>query len=364
VLGLATGTGCVSVPAHGPAETEAAFRRAMGQWIAADGPAAITTLRTLSPQALDDERRTQRECMLARFADRTAGTPSAGAMSAVTPSPATPPAAGPHVEGELPPPVAAVLRAYRDYWTTTLMRRTSAEEAEPALARALVAAGAPPSRDLPAQTKAALALVCGHGLHAWGGVTPPLHEFMLWRRQGVHAETVALPDGTIEVPVTRLEGFVSLGWLAYATCDRHHTGGWATANGLMVVTSAWDLSSEAYRVSLLAHEAQHFADLRRFPKLEAADLEFRAKLVELVLAERTQQELVEAFGAQARRGRASPHAHASHSLLVRLRARLGRADLAAAAPPVVRAAALAELRAHTQALQARGAAEVRTALTD
>ncbi len=359
MLALAAGTGCVSMPAHGPAEIEAAFRRAMGQWIAADGPAAITALRALPPQSLDDKRRTQRECMLARFADSAAGTPSAAAMSASTPS-----AASPHVEGELPPAVAAVLRAYRDYWTTTLMRRASADEAEPALARALMAAGAPPSPDLPAQAEAALALVRGHGLHALGGITPPLHEFMLWRRQSVAAETVALPDGTIDVPVTQLEGFVSLGWLAYATCDRHHTGGWATAHGLMVVTSAWDLSSEAYRVSLLAHEAQHFADLRRFPKLEAADLEFRAKLVELVLAERTQRDLVEAFSAEARPDRASPHAHASHWLLARLQARLGAADLAPVAPTALRAAALAELRAHTQALEARGAAEAHTALPD
>ncbi|MBL8327070.1 MAG: hypothetical protein JNJ89_19145 [Rubrivivax sp.] len=51
-------------------------------------------------------------------------------------------------------------------------------------------------------------------------------------------------------------------------------------------------------------------------------------------------------------------------MLVRLQARLGTAEFAAVAPPALRAAALAELRAHTQALEARGAAEVRTALPD
>jgi hypothetical protein len=212
------------------------------------------------------------------------------------------------------------------------------------------------------QTEAARVLVERQGLHALGGVTAPLHELMVWRKQTSHSETVSLPEGSVHVTVTLLDDFVSLGWLAYATCDRHHTGGWATSEGLMVVAPSWDFTSEDYRISLLAHEAQHFADYRRYPKLGSADLEYRAKLVELILAEVTLRELLESFDAQAQPDRSSPHAFASHWVLTRLREQLATGDLAAAPRSRLREAAQTLLRQHTEALAAMDAATVQSAL--
>lgn len=322
----------------------------MGHWVNADGPAAIAILQALPSQGLDTTRRAARDCMLARFSHAAEGR--AGEEPALSDAP------------PLPPAVAAILQAYRRYWTTVLMQRTPAAQAEAGLSAALRAAGVPARHDLAAQTEAALDLVRGHGLHALAGVTPPLHEFMLWRHQATAVEAAVLPEGVVEVPVTRLEGFVSLGWLAHATCGHHHTGGWATDEGLMVVSAAWDFSSEAYRVSLLAHEAQHFADRCHHPELDAADLEYRAKLTEIAVAEDNPHDLLKAFAAQARPGRARPHAHASHWLLVRLREHLGGVDPATAAPAALRAAARAERVAHDQALEAGGGRDARTALPD
>ena len=342
---LLAGCGALE-PTPAAAEARSGFARAMGQWVAADGPAALATLAALAPEDLDAPRRATRACILARFAP--------GAARADT------------VEPGLPAELAAVLRAYKAYWTASLMHRSDAAQAEEALRRELAAAGegAAPEPTLPAQADAARALAGRLGWHALGGVTPPLQEFMLWRQQTSGVQTVALPEGPVDVAVTRLDGFASLGWLAYATCDRHHTGGWATREGLMVVAPAWDMASEAYRVSLLAHEAQHFADYRRFPQLAATDLEFRAKLVELMLARDTHRDLVEAFAAQASPQRTSAHAFASHQLVTRLRARLGGAALSTADSTQLREAAAAELRAHTQALQARGPALVQSVLPD
>lgn len=321
----------------------------MASLVAADGPSAFAALSALPAHSLDDARRSARQCILARL---SGAEPASGSGTVDTAS--------------LALPVAKVLEAYRTYWNAMLMKRASAEQAQRSLQASLAAAGAPApaAADLDAQTQASLDLVRRHGLHGLGGVTPPLHELMLWRRQHEVTEPVVLPDGPMDIPVTRLEEFVSLGWLAHATCDRHHSGGWVAAEGVMVVASAWDTSSEAYRVSLLAHEAQHLADRRRFPALDAADLEYRAKLVELALADRTQRDLVEAFVAQARPDRASPHAFASHWLVQRLHMRTGSADLAAVAPSVLRSAALAELEAHTRALSQLGASLVRTALPE
>ena len=44
---------------------------------------------------------------------------------------------------------------------------------------------------------------------------------------------------------------------------------------------AYDFESERFLVSLLKHEAQHTVDMKRFPEITPAELEYRAKLVEL-----------------------------------------------------------------------------------
>jgi hypothetical protein len=195
-------------------------------------------------------------------------------------------------------------------------------------------------------------------------MTPPLRELMVWRRETSQAQGVELPGGRIDVKVTLLDDFVSLGWAAWATCDKSHTGGWATEDGIMVVAPAWNLDSEPYRVSLLAHEAQHFSDYRRYPKLSPADLEYRAKLVEIALAEKTQANLLNGFSAGAARDRALPHPFADYWLVARLRARLGTDDWKNASVKALREAALGELAAHGAALDERGRETVTTALPD
>jgi hypothetical protein len=315
----------------------------MGSMMAADGPAALAGLRALPRQGLTERQRAVADCILARFdAPMTVRTASDGSS--------------------LPSAAAAVLETYRHYWTEMLMRRVNVGQAEQALRDALGRQTGLDSPSLEEQTEAARLLVERQGLRALGGVTSPLHELMVWRKQAAHTTTVALPEESINVSVFLLDDFVSFGWLGYATCDHHHTGGWATPEGLMVVSPSWDLSSEEYRVSLLAHEAQHFADYRRYPKLEGTDLEYRAKLVELILADATQPGLLEAFAAQARPDRSSPHAYASHWVITRLRERLSTGNLVTVPRSQLRDAAHTLLRQHTRSLADRGAAAVQTTL--
>jgi hypothetical protein len=324
-------------------DVNAAYQRAMGSMMAADGPTALAELRALPAQGLTERQRAVVDCMLTRF---NAPAPSRAAST----------------ESSLPPTAAAVLAAYRQYWADMLMRRVGKEQAEQALRDALRRQTGLESRSLEEQTEAARVLVERQNLRALSGVTAPLQELMIWRKQNSQTETVSLPEESIEVSVSLLDNFVSFGWLGYATCDRHHTGGWATPEGLMVVSPSWDLSSEKYRVSLLAHEAQHFADYRRYPKLGAADLEYRAKLVELILAETMQLELLESFLAQARPDRSSPHAYASHWLVTRLRKQLSTTDVAAAHRSELRDAARTLLLQHTRSLAESGATAVQTVL--
>ncbi len=320
------------------------FSSALGPVFQGDLPQTLARLKAFPDDSLSDKARPVRECILARFA---VADPSAAA-----------------VDPRLPPDLAAVLRAYRRYWTSALMHRQTITEADAALSADLgrLLPDAPAGFD--ERTAASVAFAEKRGWHALGGLTAPLHEYMLWKDQSTRHEDVALPAGTVSVSVSMLDGFASLGWGAWASCDKAHTGGWATAEGLMVVVPGWDLASERYRVSLLDHESQHFADYPRFPKLREPDLEYRAKLTELALAHDSQAELLAMFSAGAKRDRALPHPFADWWVMKRIGDRLGTADWKAWKPDDVRAAAAAELAAHTALLQARGAATVETALPD
>ena len=320
------------------------FSSALGPVFQADLPQTLARLKALPEDSLSAKAKPARECILARFG---AADPSSAAT-----------------DPRLPPDLAAVLRAYRRYWTSALMRTRTIAEADAALSDDLARLLPDAPAGLDARTEASVAFAEKRGWHALGGLTAPLHEYMLWKDQVTQRQAVALPGGTVAVSVSMLDGFASLGWGAWGTCDLAHTGGWATKDGLMVVVPGWDLSSDRYRVSLLGHESQHFADYPRFPKLAEPDLEYRAKLTELALARDAQAELLAMFAAGAKRDRTLPHPFADWWVMKHLGDRLGTQDWKAWKPDDVRAAAAAELAAHTALLQSRGAATVVTALPD
>jgi len=221
-------------------------------------------------------------------------------------------------EEALPPLSNAVLLAYRSYWQDSMMRRVTREDAEAELKRRLDAILAQwriadsPSDSLGAASEQARQAVGRDGLFALAGVTAPYYELALWRSQSERRYDVQLHDRRVATRVVFLDDFVSFGWAGFATCNRAHTGGWATRTALFAVRSAYDLDSEAFRVSYLAHEARHFSDYRRFPNLEQPELEYRAKLTELALAETTSHRLIAGFARTASRDRYLPHHFANY----------------------------------------------------
>jgi hypothetical protein len=281
----------------------------------------------------------------------------------------------PAARTDLPAPAGEILAAYRSYWRRMLLREVPAPEAEAALrARldALVPPAAGTARDLDAASDAARAAIDATGLHALAGVTSPLYELMLWRTQTTTRYEVALPEGRQDVTVVFLDDFVSLGWAAFATCDRAHTGGWAKSDALYAVRSVYELGSETFRVSYLAHEGQHFADYRRFPKLAQPELEYRAKLTELALADATTLDLVTGFATGYGSDRDVPHHYANGWVARNLAARLlgpgagtGTPARWRDVPPAqIHRAAADLLRESTRALDALGAGTVERWLPD
>ncbi|MGI8706028.1 MAG: hypothetical protein ACR2JJ_09605, partial [Sphingomicrobium sp.] len=93
------------------------------------------------------------------------------------------------------------------------------------------------------------------GHHVLMGRTPPLLEFMVWSSETSDVHQVALPEGSHSIEVKILDDFASLGWSAYATCDRSFTGGWVKPDAIYAVRPGWkDLTAENFQVSFLAHE--------------------------------------------------------------------------------------------------------------
>ena len=121
-----------------------------------------------------------------------------------------------------------------------------------------------------------------NGYHALFGKTQGYYGPYVWKDTVPAVYSVELPEGTAQYTVNILGGFVFRSWMDYLTFGRFGTGGWASPDGTInCIEQAYDFASERFLVSLLKHEAQHTVDMKRFPGITPAELEYRAKLVEL-----------------------------------------------------------------------------------
>lgn len=323
------------------ARAHAAAEDASSAALQADAARALERLRSVPAAEFQGADAGFRACMLERFGGDA-------------------PAASPAVAGDAF--AGQVLTAYRAYWWRSLTHPERREAEEAGLLHVLqglpgTAGGEASLDDLEGPLTARLERA---GLHVLLGLTSPLREFMLWSAERAERRQVALPDGAFEARVLFLERFESLGWGDWATCGRHGAGGWADAETLYVVRPRYRrIDDEQFQVSFLAHETQHLADRRLLPGLEAWEMEYRAKLTELALADATREELLGSFAQNQGDDREVPHSYADRYVLADLRARLGRApgsDLAQVPGPALREAARAVLRDDTRRHQERSPA--------
>lgn len=183
------------------------------------------------------------------------------------------------------------------------------------------------------------------GYHALFGKTQGYYGPYIWRDTVPTVYRVELPDGTAEYTVNILKGFVFRSWMDYLTFGRYGTGGWASPDGTInCVEQAYDFASERFLVSLLKHEAQHTVDMQQFPEITPAELEYRAKLVELHYA--NDLGLLQKFLSEADESKASD----SHAIAA---ARIKRefSDTNQQSLPCVQARALELFHAHTKEIQ-------------
>lgn len=248
---------------------------------------------------------------------------------------------------EIPALLNDILRLYQIYYRDVFYCGLPETEAADKLLRQLRILLDMPEADEALLTARLQAAFEAEGYHALFGKTQDYYGPYIWKETVPTAYRVALPDGAADYTVNILKGFVFRSWMDYLTFGRYGTGGWASPDGTInCIEQAYDFESERFRVSLLKHEAQHAVDMKRFPGISPAELEYRAKLVELHFS--SDLSLLQKFLSEAdERKTGDSHAAAS------ARIKRGFADTDPAELADIRSRALELLRAHTTEMEAK-----------
>ncbi len=124
------------------------------------------------------------------------------------------------------------------------------------------------------------------GLHCLAGQTQGYHGPYIWEETTRADYEVELPLGTETLTLFWMDGFIMRSWLDWLTDGDAGAGGWAKPEGIYCVRKAYEkvIDQPRFQISFLKHESQHHADLRQWD-LSPSDLEYRAKLVELMYYE-------------------------------------------------------------------------------
>ena len=222
-------------------------------------------------------------------------------------------------------PVNNILTAYQSYYRDVFFLRMDKRQAEAALGNRLteiLEIREPLSLELLERDKLVNVFSDKH-LHFMVGRTDGYYGPYVWKSTEITTYEVELPDGIETYTVKLLDGFISKSWLDYISFGELGTGGWTDSEGVICcIRQGYDFDSEDFRVSLFKHEAQHARDIRQNGAMSSEDLEYRAKLVELIYS--TERNLLPRFirEAESANAESSGHSSASRRLLERLNRKL------------------------------------------
>ena len=184
---------------------------------------------------------------------------------------------------EIPDMLNDILRLYQVYFRDTFYCGLPEREAADKLLTQLKALLDMPDAEEALLTEQLQSAFEAEGYHALFGKTQGYYGPYVWKDTVPAVYSVELPEGTAQYTVNILRGFVFRSWMDYLTFGRFGTGGWASPDGTInCIEQAYDFESERFLVSLLKHEAQHTVDMKQFPGITPTELEYRAKLVELI----------------------------------------------------------------------------------
>lgn len=194
-----------------------------------------------------------------------------------------------------------ILRVYQKYYRNVFYLRMDAKRAEEAMKDEFARLFQLSDSDAPfgdIEEREISAAFRDRGYHFLGGRTGGYWGPYIWKTTESATYDVALPGGVQPYPIRFLDGFISRSWCDFISFGEIGTGGWTDGDGIIhCVKSAYDLESESFTVSLLKHEAQHAMDLARYRDMASGDLEYRAKLVELIYS--SERNLLRGFAHEA-----------------------------------------------------------------
>lgn len=144
-------------------------------------------------------------------------------------------------------------------------------------------------------------------------------ELFIWNKESTEKYDVILPKETIKTTVVFIESYHINGYDEFSTIGDSQVGGWATKDSttLFCNKGTYELNSEKFKISYLKHESLHFTDLKNYPNLSAADLEYRSKVIELMYCtEGTIYDRISEFVTGANKAdRKNAHPYANYILI-------------------------------------------------
>jgi len=213
------------------------------------------------------------------------------------------------------PQVQAVLRVYEDYLKYVLANNKTTDEYKQYIMECF-------SEDFSDISgfdefeKVFQEFFTERGYFANFGVTSPFPTLYLWKKQMNHVVDVELPEASVKMNVYEMDGIVTRGWYDYLTFGVIGAGGWVSDDGCYYFAEKYDVDSEDFKVSLLKHEGQHFYDKGMDSNMPSHELEYRAKLVELIYLQ--EQAVFNSFLAYMSDEITNPHGHANKRIVAEL----------------------------------------------
>ncbi|QED46070.1 hypothetical protein [Cytobacillus dafuensis] len=218
--------------------------------------------------------------------------------------------------------IRSIIKVYNQYFISVLTNKMNKKDAESLLMKQLIEL-LPTNEtfgDIDSVEDRLAEEFKMKGFYFLGGVTPPFRGPYIWGKEESVEYEVSLPTGSKKVNVIFMSDFIMQSWLHFATFGGRTAGGWATKNALYCVKERYEkvLDKPDFLYSYLAHEAQHFSDYEDFPCLLSRDLEYRAKLVELIYHPLNNKVLMKKFLSDADNNKENPHPYSSFVICTNL----------------------------------------------
>ncbi|MEM9501078.1 MAG: hypothetical protein AAF941_04460 [Pseudomonadota bacterium] len=269
---------------------------AIGVGLQGDAQRAVELLRSIEGVALTEGQKKYRSCMLERFGSHEPSLESTQDQNSFADT---------------------IVATYKAYWHAALTdperREEYTEKLEQQLRDILDLSEGADSFEIERNLRERLSI---DGLYALLGQTGVLRELMIWQNEERGPVSVEMPHGTYQTEVAFLDDFIISGWGQYATCETRGAGGWVADRTLFAVVPLYDdIEGEEFRVTFLGHETQHFLDLDAYPDMLSWELEYRAKLMELAMADETRERVLQKFIEDQSDDPASHHSYANRKLL-------------------------------------------------